>query len=358
MDSLRFLSAGESHGQALTVILEGLPAGLIIDKEFVNTEMCRRQSGYGRGKRMQIESDTVQILAGVRGGETTGAPLSLLVKNRDFVNWQEELAPDKKSKRPLTVPRPGHADFAGALKYNRLDIRDILERASARETACRVAVGAFCKLLLCHLGVSISSRIEQIGTAKDELAQRREVDKARAEQDTLGGIISVQATGMPVGIGSHIQWDKKLDGEIAQAMLSIPAIKGVEFGLGFAYAKTRGSKAQDAFGFVNSSWQRESNNAGGIEGGMSNGEPINLRLVMKPIPTIPRPLPSVDIRTGKASIAFVERSDTEAVEAASVVAEGMLAFILARAILRQFSADNLEDLAKAWQVYRERVKLP
>ncbi|MHB9026008.1 MAG: chorismate synthase [Armatimonadota bacterium] len=383
---LRFLTAGESHGPALTAIVEGMPAGVPITEDAINRQLARRQVGFGRGGRMKIEQDTARVLSGIRFGETLGSPIALLIENRDWANWTDRMrqfAPPAEPVPPITTPRPGHADLPGMIKYGTRDLRNILERASARETAARVAAGAVARCLLDALDARIFSHVLSIGTvtaavdlsdleavaAAAEASDVRCADLAAAERmraliletgqagDSLGGVVQVVATGLPPGLGSHVQWDRKLDGRLAGALMSIPAIKGVEVGLGFAAAARRGSQVHDAMFPENGGIVRKTNNAGGLEGGITNGEPLMMQVAMKPIPTLRTPLPSVDIRTGQAVEAHAERSDVCAVPAAGVVAEAMVAFILAETILEQFPADAFAELrvsytAKAAQARR------
>ena len=380
---LRFLTAGESHGPALTAIVEGMPAGVPITEEAVNRQLARRQVGYGRGGRMQIERDTARFLSGVRFGATLGTPIALLIENRDWPNWTERMAQfttPEPPVPPITLPRPGHADYAGMVKYGTNDLRNILERSSARETAARVAAGAVARCLLDHLGIRVMSHVLMIGgvaaspdtadlTALAEAAEasdlrcadavaaermRERIRQAAQEGDTLGGIIQVIATGLPVGLGSHVQWDRRLDGQLAGALMSIPAIKGVEFGLGFAAASLPGSQVHDAIYPQGARIVRETNHAGGLEGGITNGEPLVMQIVMKPIPTLSRPLPSVDLSTGCAVQAHAERSDVCAVPAAGVVAEAMVAFVLTSSIVEQYNSDSLRELDDALRRKDER----
>ena len=379
---MRFLTAGESHGPSLTAILEGIPAGLSLRLENINRDLARRQQGYGRGGRMKIETDTVRILSGVRFGETLGSPITLSVENRDWQNWQERMAAfgDAHGEK-VTAARPGHADLTGVRKYAREDIRDILERASARETAMRVAVGAVAKELLFALGVTVESAVLDIGGVAADAAKRetgaahkavselncfdaeaeeRMKEKIRAAKeagDTLGGIFEVRITDAPLGLGSHIQWDRRLDARFAAAMMSIQAIKGVEIGAGFGYAALPGSEAHDEmFLGENDSVVRRTNRAGGLEGGMTNGEDIVSRAVMKPIPTLMKPLHSVDIEKKTPVLASKERSDVCAVPAASVVGEAMAAFVLAEAFIEKFDSDNMRDMKADVEAYKKRTE--
>ena len=382
MSTLRFLTAGESHGPSLTAILEGIPAGLSLRLENINRDLARRQQGYGRGGRMKIETDTVRILSGVRFGETLGSPITLSVENRDWQNWQERMAAFGEAHgEKVTAARPGHADLTGVRKYAREDIRDILERASARETAMRVAVGAVAKELLFALGVTVESAVLDIGGVAADAAKRetgaahktaselncfdaeaeeRMKEKIRAAKeagDTLGGIFEVRIAGAPLGLGSHIQWDRRLDARFAAAMMSIQAIKGVEIGAGFGYAALPGSEAHDEmFLGENDSVVRRTNRAGGLEGGMTNGEDIVIRAVMKPIPTLMKPLHSVDIEKKTPVLASKERSDVCAVPAASVVGEAMAAFVLAEAFIEKFDSDNMRDMKADVEAYKKRTE--
>ena len=382
MSTLRFLTAGESHGPSLTAILEGIPAGLSLKLENINRDLARRQKGYGRGGRMKIETDTVRILSGVRFGETIGSPITLSVENRDWQNWQERMAAFGEAHgEKVTAARPGHADLTGVRKYAREDIRDILERASARETAMRVAVGAVAKELLFALGVTVESAVLDIGGVAADAAKRetgeahkmaselncfdaeaeeRMKEKIRAAKeagDTLGGIFEVRIAGAPLGLGSHIQWDRRLDARFAAAMMSIQAIKGVEIGAGFGYAALPGSEAHDEmFLGENDSVVRRTNRAGGLEGGMTNGEDIIIRAVMKPIPTLMKPLHSVDIEKKEPVLASKERSDVCAVPAASVVGEAMAAFVLAEAFIEKFDSDNMRDMKADVEAYKKRTE--
>lgn len=345
---LRYLTAGESHGKCLIAILEGMVAGLCVDKQFIDSELARRQAGFGRGPRMNIEKDKVEILSGIRRGETIASPISLMIENRDF-------SIDKLA--PVSCPRPGHADLAGAIKYNRADIRDILERSSARETAARVAVGAICKLLLAEFKISVSSRVISLGGVTSEKLMTERIASARAKGDTLGGVFEITAAGAPVGLGSFAQADKRLNARIGGALMSIQAIKGVEVGLGFESAKRFGSEVHDAIFYAKSKgFYRQTNNAGGIEGGVSNGQPIVLRCAMKPISTLSNPLPSVDVKTKKSAKAAVERSDVCAVHACAVVGEAVAAFQLADALLEKFGADALEETRRNYQGYLKQAR--
>ena len=377
----RFLTAGESHGRALTAIVEGVPAGLALDEDYIARDLKRRQGGYGRGGRMKIEQDRAEVLSGVRYGFTVGSPISLLIWNRDWENWQEVMAisPVEKEIEPVTRLRPGHADLAGTIKYGQNDVRPILERASARETAARVAVGAVARKLLEEFGIEIHSHTIAIGgawtkgeeidwdkverspvrcaNANAETAMMAAIDGAKEDGDSVGGIFQVVAKGVPIGLGSHVQWDRRLDGRLAQAMMSINAVKGVEIGAGFSLADIKGSKAHDIIQFdnVKRRWHHASNRAGGIEGGMTNGEPIVVNAVVKPIPTLGKPLPSVDLKTGETVQAHVERADACVVPAAGVIGEAMLANVLADAILEKFGGDHMKETLRNYHSYLERI---
>lgn len=383
---LVYLTSGESHGQQLTAIVSGFPAGVAVAAADINRDLARRQQGYGRGGRMAIEQDAVEILSGIRFGKTIGSPVTLAIKNRDWENWREAMKPDPgepADPKSVTRPRPGHADLAGCLKYGHKDARNILERSSARETAARVAVGALCKCLLSEFNISVFSHVLRIGDvvaqelpeAFDELPKRAEdsdvrcADVAAAERmrerireakergDTLGGVVEVIATGVPVGLGSCMNADSKLDGALAQAVMSIQSVKGVEIGMGFAAAAEWGSKVHDAISYTpGRGFFHTSNNAGGIEGGMSNGEPIIVRAAFKPIPTMMTPKASVDLITKEPFEASKERSDVCAVPAAGVVAEAAVAFVLARAFLEKFGGDSLGEIRRNHQSYIESLK--
>ncbi|HDP6005466.1 TPA: chorismate synthase [Staphylococcus aureus] len=374
---MRYLTSGESHGPQLTVIVEGIPANLEIKVEDINKEMFKRQGGYGRGRRMQIEKDTVEIVSGVRNGYTLGSPITMVVTNDDFTHWRKIMgaAPISEEerenmKRTITKPRPGHADLVGGMKYNHRDLRNVLERSSARETAARVAVGALCKVLLQQLDIDIYSRVVEIGGIKDKdfydsetfkanldrndvrviddsiaQAMRDKIDEAKNEGDSIGGVVQVVVENMPVGVGSYVHYDRKLDGKIAQGVVSINAFKGVSFGEGFKAAEKPGSEIQDEI-LYNSEigYYRGSNHLGGLEGGMSNGMPIIVNGVMKPIPTLCKPLNSVDINTKEDFKATIERSDSCAVPAASIVCEHVVAFEIAKALLEEFQSNHIEQL--------------
>lgn len=347
MNKFRFLTSGESHGKCLTAIIEGLPSGLEIDEDFINEELKRRQQGYGRGGRMKIETDTVEITSGVRFGKTTGAPVCLVIRNKDFANWEKIMSTspeDETDEKSFTTIRPGHADYAGSVKYNHKDLRNVLERSSARKTAIEVAVGAVAKLLLKEFNIHGHSYIIQIGKGLVEEDFHREIDNAKASGDTLGGKFEIVYENIPVGLGSFVHWDRKLDGRIAQAVMSIPAVKVVEIGTNPLGIK--GSQYHDEIYLENGAVKHRTNNAGGIEGGMSNGENITVKAVMKPIPTLRKPLKSIDIKEMTEAEAHFERSDTCAVEACAVVAESRVAWILADEILTKFGGDSLDEIKR------------
>lgn len=341
---LKFTTAGESHGKALTAILDGMVAHLSISEKDINIDLERRQQGHGRGARMMLEPDHVEILSGVRKGRTIGSPISILIANQAREKWEE----------PFTCLRPGHADLAGAIKFNQNDLRDILERSSARETAARVAIGAICRKFLLEFDIKIASSVVHIGGKTKEKDILAAIDQAKAEGDSLGGVFEVKITNVPVGLGSFMQWDRKLSGLLAQAIMSVPAIKGVEFGLGFKQAELPGSKVHDEIFYENNKFIRKTNNAGGLEGGMSNGEPIIIRAAMKPISTLLKPLKSVDLKTKKEALAHVERADVCAVEAAAVVSEAMAAFTIANALLEKFGGDSLEETKDNFSSFKKR----
>lgn len=344
---LRFLTAGESHGRCLAAILEGIPAGLKINAYEINTELQRRQEGHGRGKRMQIEQDSALILSGLRRGVTIGSPICLMIKNTD--SRINEL-PD------VVSPRPGHADLAGVLKYGFQDARPVLERASARETAARTAAGALCKLLLREFDINVSSRVVEVGGESDKDKMKKRIDAAVKKRDTVGGVFEVKAIGLPPGLGSYAHFDRRLDGRLSAALMSIPGVKSVEIGLGLGYADKFGSEAHDAiFYSQKKGFYRKANNAGGLEGGMTNGEPLILRCCMKPISTLLDPLPSVDLNTRKPKKAAVERSDTCAVLSAGVVGEAVSAIELAGALLEKFGGDSLSDIKDSYKNYLKRI---
>jgi chorismate synthase len=353
--ALALTTAGESHGPALVAILSGLPAGLLLERASIDADLHRRQQGYGRSPRQQIERDEVEVLAGLRHGRTLGTPLALVVGNRDHKNWEwgmspwpPEGEPTGKGTKPVTLPRPGHADLAGALKYGLTDVRDALERASARHTAVVVAAGAVAKALLGEIGVSVEGRV-----VTEDLERR--IDEARAERDTVGGIVEVRARGVPPGLGSYATKDDRLDARLAASLMGTQAVKGVEVGDGFELAAKRGSAAHDEIFRDERGLHRTTNHAGGIEGGISNGEEIIVRAAMKPLPTLMKPLASVDLETGEPAEALVERSDTAAVEALAVVAEACVAWELARAAKEKFGGDALADFVGAHRAYLERI---
>lgn len=354
---MELVTAGESHGPALVAIVSGLPAGLELDRDAINADLRRRQEGYGRSPRQRIEHDEVEVLAGLRHGRTLGTPLALVVRNRDHENWKSGMSPwprgdtesSGKGTKPVTLPRPGHADLAGVLKYGLGDVRDALERASARHTAAIVAAGAVAKALLAHLEVAVESHV--LG---DDLEGR--VDRARADRDTVGGRVEVRARNVPPGLGSYATKDARLDARLAATLMGTQAVKGVEIGDGFALADMRGSAAHDEiYRDEERGLYRETNHAGGIEAGVSNGEEIVVRAAMKPLPTLMRPLQSVDLETGEPGQALVERSDTAAVEALAVVAEACVAWELARAAHEKFGGDALGDFVGAYRTYLERI---
>ncbi len=390
---LRYLTAGESHGPQLTAIIEGVPSGLKIAEEEINADLARRQGGYGRGGRMQIEKDVVEILSGVRWGETIGSPVTLCVKNRDWVNWKEKMSPyevHRDDKIRVTRSRPGHADLPGAMKYNQRDVRNILERASARETAVRVAVGAVARAFLVEFGVTVCGFVVELGgikaqrpklpldklrglVAKSELftfdqdAEERMkalIDQSREAGDTVGGIIEVAVAGAPPGLGSHVQWDRKLDARLAMALMSVQAIKGVEIGLGFEMARRPGSQVHDEIYYDSTriiegdstGFYRKTNNAGGIEGGITNGEELLVRAAMKPIPTLYKPLKSVDMQSKEQFEATVERSDICAVAAASVVAEAVVAIEIANAFLEKLGGDSMVEIRRNYDGYIDYLR--
>ncbi|PKL51703.1 MAG: chorismate synthase [Nitrospira bacterium HGW-Nitrospira-1] len=414
MANIRFLTAGESHGKGLIGIIEGIPSGIPVTSDDIDKDLRRRQGGYGRGGRMTIESDHANILSGVRWGNTLGSPIALLIENKDWKNWEEGMSAEaayEGSIKPVTRPRPGHADLAGAIKYDTHDIRDILERSSARETAMRVGLGAIAKKFLLEFGIIFGSYVIQIGSIKiqnsrfkiqdkknmyhvsgvmyRELFEKAEkspvrcpdadaskrmvrlIDKATKEGNSLGGVFEVFVTGLPVGLGSHTQWDRKLDGRLAQALMSIQAIKGVEIGMGFEMSGRSGSEVMDEifYGsqksevrsqkikkeYIQSGFYRKTNNAGGVEGGMTNGMPVIIRAAMKPIPTLRTPLMSVDINTRKPFSAAYERSDICAVPAAAVVAEAMAALVIADAFLEKFGGDGRDEVLRNYNSYMSYV---
>lgn len=395
---LRFLTAGESHGPALTAMVEGLPAGLPLTGAYIDSQLARRQTGYGRGDRMLIEKDRVNITSGVRNGLTLGSPLTMVIENRDWANWEKVMSPEpgaRVDEQVVTKPRPGHADLAGAIKYNQTDVRNILERASARETAARVAVGTVGRRLLEEFEISLFTHVVRIGSvvvgrrnhqmpvsgpvdrginlpdladkaaASDVLCaypdiageMMMEIDRAKAAGDSLGGVFEVVVSGLPPGLGSHVQWDRKLDGRLAQAVMSIQAVKGVEIGFGFDAAAVPGSQVHDELYYAaEKGFYRETNRAGGLEGGITNGEPLVLRAAMKPIPTLYTPLQSVDLISKEPFTASVERSDICAVPAAAVVAEAAIAFVLADALQEKFGGDSLAEMKRNYASYMDYIR--
>jgi chorismate synthase len=389
---IHFTTAGESHGPALVSVLEGMPAGVPLLAADVDVELARRQQGYGRGRRMQIEHDAIEWLAGVRGGETLGSPIAMLIRNRDWANWSEIMDPaprpedDAPRRRAVTRPRPGHADLTGLLKYDRDDARDILERASARETTARVAAGAICRVLLKQLGITVGSHLVSLGgidarrsdplpadlnVAADasplrtldpeaEAAMVALIDRVKREGNTLGGICEVVCDGLPVGLGSHVSWDRKLDGRLGAALMSIPAVKGVEIGMGFEAARRTGAEVHDEIEGApgrarTGNARRRTNRAGGLEGGMTTGEPLVVRVAMKPISTLMRPLATIDVTTGAPAAAVAERSDVTAVPAMGVIAEAMVAIVMADAVLEKFGGDSLGEVCRNHAAYLRQV---
>jgi chorismate synthase len=383
---LRYLTAGESHGPAITAILEGLPAGLPVSAEEINIDLKRRQGGYGRGRRMQIETDTIEITGGVRHGKTMGGPLSLRVENQDWKNWNDVMAVEPVdhpiTRRRVTKPRPGHADLAGGLKYGHRDLRNVLERASARETTMRVAVGAVAKQFIEAFGVRVISHVVRIGQADadvsglsneaiwdraeespvrcaDEKATEgmiAEIDRAKSLKDTIGGIFEIKVLNVPPGLGSHVQWDRKLDGRLAQAILSIQAVKGVEIGMGFGVTQVLGSEVHDEIFYNENGFYRKTNRAGGIEGGMTEGEEIVVRGALKPIATLMRTIMSVDIDTKEPFDSAKERSDVCTVPAAGVIGEAVVAFVVADAMQEKFGGDSLEEMKRNYLGYMGQLK--
>ena len=386
---MRYITAGESHGPELTAIIEGLPAGMPLSAEDINHELARRQAGYGRGGRMLIETDQVRITSGVRHGKTLGSPVTMVVENKDWKNWTkvmsiEEVEEKQKKLRRVARPRPGHADLVGGMKYHHDDLRNVLERSSARETTMRVAIGAVAKKILSELDIEVAGHVTMLGGIKATIPEgitvsevkaiseasdvrvvdptveseiRQLIDQTKRNGDTIGGVVEVLVGGVPAGLGSYVQWDKKLDAKIAQAVVSINSFKGAEFGVGFEAGVLPGSKVMDEILWnEEDGYTRRSNNLGGFEGGMTNGEPIVVRGVMKPIPTLYKPLQSVDIDTKQPYKASVERSDSTAVPAASVVAESVVATVVANEILEKFSSDSFEELVQAVKEYREYLK--
>jgi len=380
---MRFLTAGESHGPCLIAIIEGYPAGVKIDINFINKELEKRQKVYGRGGRMKIEKDEVEILSGVRGSYSLGSPIAIKIRNKDWENWKDKMdALNRKTENPITIPRPGHADFAGSIKYNHEDIRNVLERASARETAIRTAVGAFAKLLLKEFDIDTISYTESIGNIKDDfkdiswekIKERADlsdlrwinketeddvkilIDKIRDEGDTLGGTFIVMIRNVPIGLGSYTHWDRRLDALLASAIISIPSVKGVEIGEAFFSAKHKGSEVLDAFEDKDGIIKRKSNFAGGIEGGISNGEIIFIRGAVKPIPTLRRPLKSFDFKEKNIKESFYERSDVCVVPAVGIIAEAMASWVIADEFLKKFSGDHINEIKKNFFQYKEYVE--
>ena len=371
LTKINFLTSGESHGKALVGIIEGIPAGLKIDEQYIFKELKRRQAGYGRGKRMQIETDFAQILSGVRDGKTIGSPIALIIENKDWKNWKNKMSIEKMEKvKKITLPRPGHADLAGVQKFDFDDIRNVIERSSARETAMRVAIGSICRKFLKEIGIEVGSFVNRIHNISDnsdaikkyspekinfkadrsqvrcinkesEKLMIEQIDLAKSKGDSVGGEFTVIASNLPYGLGSYSQWYKKLHARISYVMMSINAFKGIEFGLGFKSANQFGSETHDEIVFKNNKYIRLTNNAGGIEGGISNGQPIIIKMVMKPIPTLIKPLRSVDIKTKKALLAHKERTDSCAVPAASIISESMLSIVLCDALLEKFGGDSI-----------------
>jgi chorismate synthase len=356
--SLVLATAGESHGPALVAIVSGLPAGLRLDPEAIARDLHRRRQGYGRSPRQQLEEDELEVFAGLRHGLTLGTPLALVIRNRDHANWTGGMSPwpsdeeGGKGRKPVTLPRPGHADLAGALKFGHADVRNALERASARQTAIHVAAGTVAKTLLAEIGVEVAGRVVEVGGEGSEEGWKAATDAARADRDTVGGVVEVVATNAPPGLGSYADKPDRLDARLAAALMGIQAVKGVEIGDGFALARLRGSHAHDE---IEPDRGRATNRAGGLEGGVTNGEAVVVRAAMKPLPTLMRPLRSVDLETGEPGEALVERSDVQAVEALSVVAEAAVAWELARAAREKFGGDALVDFVAAHSLYLERI---
>lgn len=389
---MRFLTSGESHGKALSVIIEGLPAGMVVDEDFINYRLALRQMGYGRGGRMKIETDKAILTSGIVYGKTIGAPLGFMIENKDSARWEkafkglgdgEVIIEGDHTLTKLQAkglyPRPGHADLAGVMKYGFFDTRPVIERASARETAARVLVGAVAQLLLKEFGIETYSRVVSVGTVEDKNKYKEwdresldesplrllcdstpfiaEIDNAKQNGDSLGGVVEIKVTGLMPGIGSYVQWDRRIDGKLAQAVLSVPAIKGVEFGGGFSVSALKGSEVHDEIGYSeDSGYFRYSNQAGGVEGGITNGEDIIIRAAMKPIPTLYKPLKTVELKTHNRAEASIERSDTCAVSAAAIVVEAMVAWVLAENLLEKFGSDNLEDIKANVALYLTRLK--
>jgi len=382
---LRYLTAGESHGQCLVVVVEGCPGGFTVDSEALDRDLWRRQQGHGRGGRMAIERDQVRIVSGVRWGETLGSPITFLIENRDWKNWEKAMSPrpeDRDDARAVTRPRPGHADLTGALKYNHRDLRNVLERASARETAARVAVGSLCKCLLAPFGIRVFGYVSEVGgivadhkgLTPEAIAERAEhspvrvadpaaearitelIDDCKSSGDTLGGVVEAVVLGLPPGLGSHVHWDRKLDGRLGQALLSIQSCKGVEIGFGFEMARRRGSQVHDELSFGASGFERLTNKSGGTEGGMSTGAPLVARVALKPLSTLMQPLKSVDIRTKADATAAIERSDVCAVPAAAVIAEAVTATVAGEAFFEKFGGDSFAEVRRNYEGYMEQVR--
>ena len=380
---LRFLTAGESHGPGLVTIVEGVPAGLTVTREGLGAELARRRLGYGRGARMKIEQDKLEIMGGIRHGRTLGSPVAVIIRNTEWPRWKEEMSPDPGTpKRPMTTPRPGHADLVGMLKYDTKDARNILERASARETAARTIAGYLAKQLLASIGVTVLSHIVAIGRAlsqeerlptiedlpnidasqvrafgtEAEAAMIAEIERAKGDRDTLGGVMEVLVYGLPPGIGSYVQWDRRLDARLGEALMSIQAMKAVEVGDGLESSRRRGSEAHDHIYYADGEFYRNTDRAGGTEGGMTTGQPLRVRVAMKPLSTVMRPLPTVNVVTKEAEVAFRERSDVCAVPAAGVVAEQMVAIVVAQELQRKFGGDTVDDFVVNVTSYRARLR--
>ena len=379
---LRFLTAGESHGPGLVTIVEGVPAGLEVTREGIGLELARRRLGYGRGARMKIEQDKLEIMGGIRHGRTLGSPVAVVIRNTEWPRWEEEMSPDPGTpKRPMTTPRPGHADLVGMLKYDTKDARNILERASARETAARTVAGYLAKQILASIGVTVVSHVvaigraisesEQLPTIEDlpsidassvrafgseaEAAMVSEIERAKADRDTLGGVMEVLVYDVPPGVGSHVHWDRRLDARLSGALMSIQAMKAVEIGDGLESSRRRGSEAHDHIYYEDREFYRNTDRAGGTEGGMSTGQPLRVRVAMKPLSTVMRPLPTVNVVTKEAEVAFRERSDVCAVPAAGVVAEQMVAIVVTQELQRMFGGDTVEDFMVNVTSYRTRL---
>lgn len=380
---LRFLTAGESHGPGLVTIVEGIPAGLPVTREGIGTELARRRLGYGRGNRMKIEQDKLEIMGGIRHGRTLGSPVAVIIRNTEWPRWQEEMSPDPGTpKRPMTTPRPGHADLVGMLKYDTKDARNILERASARETAARTIAGYLAKQMLGSIGVTVLSHVVAIGRAiseterlpaiddlpaidaspvrafgaEPEAAMIAEIERAKADRDTLGGVMEVLVHGLPPGVGSYVHWDRRLDARLGEALMSIQAMKAVEVGDGLESSRRRGSAAHDHIYYEDGRFFRNTDRAGGTEGGMTTGQPLRVRVAMKPLSTVMRPLPTVNVVTKEPEVAFRERSDVCAVPAAGVVAEQMVAIVVTQELQRKFGGDTVDDFVVNVTAYRARLR--